>query len=381
MKKILHLSHTDIAFDSRILKEINAALNVGYDVFGIGMKEKNDKIGQRSPNSIINIISLDIFSRKWYFLPKHFKHLAVYIEFFFKSIFKAIFYKADIVHCNDTTVLPIALVTKLFSRAKLIYDVHELESNKNGQSKFTGRLIKLFEMISWRFIDGLIVVSPSIKEWYRKSIGPKTTAIVLNSPVLPNENSAKKNNYLKDFFNIPSDELIFIYIGGLGPGRGIELIKNIFKDTSIKSHIVFMGYGAYFNELKDLSLYYKNIHVHEAVTHDQVVSVAQSADVGLALIENVSLSDYYCLPNKIFEYCFAGIPVLASDFPDIRDVVQTYNLGLVTPLEPNSIKKAVLRFQKNEVDVNFSIKDLQPLSWNAQAINLLGLYSQFFDKE
>jgi glycosyltransferase involved in cell wall biosynthesis len=380
MKKILHLSHTDIAFDSRILKEMNAALNSGYNVFGIGIKLKSIEIGQRDANKSLHVNSLEIGSRKWRFLPRQLKHLAVYVEFFLKSVPKAISHKADIIHCNDTTVLPIALVTKLFTRAKLVYDAHELESNQDGQSKLSGILIKFFEKISWRFIDGLIVVSPSIKKWYNKNIGSKATAIVLNSPILSEENDIEATNYLKDFFGIPRDELVFIYIGGLGPGRGIELIRDVFKDKSLKSHVVFMGYGSYFNELNELSRDYTNIHVHEAVTHDQVVSIAQSADVGLALIENTSLSCYYCLPNKLFEYCFAGIPVLASDFPDIRDVLETYSLGLLTTLEPISIKKAIISFEKKKVEVNFSIEDLQPLSWTAQARNLLDLYNLVLDK-
>ncbi|MBM5801473.1 MAG: glycosyltransferase family 4 protein [Cyanobacteria bacterium K_DeepCast_35m_m2_023] len=111
-----------------------------------------------------------------------------------------------------------------------------------------------------------------------------------------------------------------------------------------------------------------------AVTHDKVVSIARSADVGMCLIEDISLSDYYCLPNKLFEYCFAGIPVLASDFPDICSVVTDYKLGLVTSLEIDKLKKAVKEFEKNIIDVSFNICDLQPLCWDEQAKKLLGLY-------
>ena len=68
-------------------------------------------------------------------------------------------------------------------------------------------------------------------------------------------------------------------------------------------HIVYLGYGS--EKTNYLSYQkYNNIHIHDAAEHQQVVSLAQSADVGLCLIENISLSDYYCLPNKLFEYIF-----------------------------------------------------------------------------
>ena len=376
MKKILQLSHTDISFDSRILKEINAALNSGYNVLGIGMKAKDEDIGFRDSNNSANIISLSIITRKWHYLPRYIKNPIVYLEFFFKSLPKAVSFQPNIIHCNDTTALPIALVTKLGTGARLIYDAHELESNKNGQGKLSGFLIKLLEKLSWRFIDGLIVVSPSIKDWYQTNIGYKKVVIVMNSPVLDGSSNERNNSYLREYFNIPRKECIFIYIGGLGAGRGIKLIKDIFTDFSLSSHIVFMGYGTYFDELVELSKKHRNIHVHPAVTHDKVVSIARSADVGMCLIEDISLSDYYCLPNKLFEYCFAGIPVLASDFPDIRSVVTDYKLGLVSSLETDKLKEAVKEFEKNNVDVSFNICDLQPLSWDEQAKKLLGLYHE-----
>jgi glycosyltransferase involved in cell wall biosynthesis len=380
MKKILHLSHTDITYDSRILKEIKAANNKGYDVFAIGIKSKKDEIGNREPSDLNCIIPILINTRYFYLIPRHLRHLIVYLEFFIKSLKLSISYKPDIIHSNDTAVLPIALIVKLLTQSKIVYDAHELESNKNGQGKLSRYFIKNFERFAWRFIDGLIVVSPSISNWYKENIGVKPTAIVLNSPVIKNSINFNKNNYIKDTFNIPDNKKVFLYIGGLGPGRGIELIEAAFCSKKINSHVVFLGYGPYLNRLKDLSSSFSNIHVHAAVTHDKVVEIALSANVGLCLIENVSLSDYYCLPNKLFEYCFAGIPVLASNFPDISSVVSRYNLGVVTELDTESVVAAIMRFEKDEFDVHFAIENLKPLSWDTQAKNLISLYEQILNK-
>ena len=60
------------------------------------------------------------------------------------------------------------------------------------------------------------------------------------------------------------------------------------------------------------------------VPSDQVTLYAASADLGIAPIENVCLSYYYCSPNKLFEYLLAGLPVIASDFPEMRHIIDKY---------------------------------------------------------
>jgi glycosyltransferase involved in cell wall biosynthesis len=100
----------------------------------------------------------------------------------------------------------------------------------------------------------------------------------------------------------------------------------------------------------------------------------QSADFGLCLIQNVSLSDYYCLPNKLFEYCFAGVPVLASDLPDVRAVLEEFNIGECCDLDANSIKRVILELESSKK--HFQFADLTPLSWQIQEQRLINLYHQ-----
>ncbi|MBK9624803.1 MAG: glycosyltransferase [Rhodocyclaceae bacterium] len=71
--------------------------------------------------------------------------------------------KPDVVHCHDTLVLPLGVIVKLFTRATLIYDAHELESDRNGLTELQGRLTLWVERWLWQFVDALIVVNPSIQ--------------------------------------------------------------------------------------------------------------------------------------------------------------------------------------------------------------------------
>ncbi|MEL7548343.1 glycosyltransferase [Pseudomonas protegens] len=377
MKKILHLTHTDIEFDSRIIKEMGAAATAGYSVSGIGVVL--DEGAQKSEIPFkADIEALNLRSRKLSYLPRTLRHIATLFELVVKVLPRAIRHRPEIIHCHDTLVLPLGVIAKLFTGAKLVYDAHELESNRNGLTKLQGALTLRAEKLLWSFVDALIVVSPSIENWYREVIGPKPTAIILNSPLFSGETS-QDSDYLQKKFSIPACRKIFIYVGILGHGRGIDLLCEVFKDLDVTSHLVFLGYGELSDKLKLLAAEHPQIHLHDAVAHSQVVPIVQSADFGLCLVQNVSLSDYYCLPNKLFEYCFAGVPVLASDFPDIRTVLSEYGIGECCNLASDEIRQAILKLERSEKAYTFS--SLTPLSWQAQEQKLLVLYQQCLSAE
>ena len=279
-------------------------------------------------------------------------------------------------HCNDTLVLPLGVMIKLLTNSRLIYDAHELESNRNGLTKLLGKITLLVEKTLWGFVDELIVVSPSISKWYNENVGEKSTEVILNSPILHGNDKQVDKTYFRKKFGIPNDSKIFLYIGILGFGRGINLIADIFQRDDINSHVVFLGYGELKDELISLSNGHSNIHFHDAVPHGEVVPIAKSADVGLCLIQNVSLSDYYCLPNKLFEYTFAQIPVLASNFPDISAIVEEYNLGKCCDLDSESIYKAIREFECMSELPKIDANDLYELSWAAQEEKLLRIYKE-----
>jgi glycosyltransferase involved in cell wall biosynthesis len=377
MIKILHLSTSDIACDSRIIKSLQAAKDNGFLVKGIGiyMEHTGQYIDSNKLNEL-NIISLKLFFRKFRKIPASIRHFLVLMEYYIKAFKLALKNKPDLLHCNDEIPLPLAVFVSLFTKSKIIYDAHELESEKNGLSNFKKKIILKVEKMFWGKIDGLIVVSPSIKKWYEEKFPNIPTRIVLNAPVF-NKLKTKNDKYFHNKYKLKDNDIVFLYIGAFLPGRGLELVAQeigIMKDC----HIVYLGYGSEKNKLLELSKKYNNIHIHDAVEHQQVVTLAQSADVGLCLIENISLSDYYCLPNKLFEYIFSKIPILASNFPDIRDVLSNYNIGVCVDLDPISIKSGVELIIKDykKYKKNLEILDFSSLGWNSQANNIIELYKE-----
>ena len=80
------------------------------------------------------------------------------------------------------------------------------------------------------------------------------------------------------------------------------------------------------------------IHFLGAVNHNELLTYTASADIGLALIENISISYYYALPNKLFEYIMAGVPILSSNLPQMKKVIDDYQVGkYVDPEHENDL--------------------------------------------
>lgn len=375
---ILHLTHTDILFDNRILKEMLALAELpDSQVVGVGLRQATGA-KEASVPSQVQIVSLDLVSSKWRYIYSPIRHILVAIEMMIRLLLVGFNQRPDIVHCHDTPVLLVGLVLKLTIKARLIYDAHELESNKNGQPNWIARLTRGIERLSWPAIDHLISVSPSILEWYAKNLGLKPCSLILNSPVFKaNEGDQKKSRYFHDTFGIPPTAKVFLYLGLLVPGRGIERMLEVFQSEIVSSHLVFVGYGALESRIAETARSSNKIHLHPPVRHEQVVDLSRSADIGLCIIENVSLSDYYCLPNKLFEYAFAGVPVLASDFPDIAKIVAEFGIGECCAVESEAIAEAVGRFENGSI--RYVTSDLTVLGWDNQCIRLRQAYRNLIE--
>lgn len=115
------------------------------------------------------------------------------------------------------------------------------------------------------------------------------------------------------------------------------------------------------------------------VHHEDVVKFAASADLGVAPIKNSCLSYYLSLPNKLFEYIVAGIPVIGSNFPEIKRIINMYNIGLTfNPDDPRDIALAVQQVFKDPQEYNRmrenARKASEVLNWENEATKLITLY-------
>lgn len=248
--------------------------------------------------------------------------------------------KPGIVNCHSLPTLPIGVLLKLLTGAKLVYDAHELETETAWLGGWSKRVGKILERICIRWVDLLIVVSPGIECWYRENLRIDKVVTVLNAPNY--RERAPSADKFRKVFPIAKDEKIILYQGHLGPYRGIEeLVAAAPALREIGCRVVVMGFGPMEAELRRLADE-GVIFLHPAMPQNILLEYTSSADLGVHLIQDTCLNHHLCLPNKLFEYVMARLPVVASGVPEIRRVVEDYSIGAcVTQWNPQSVVTAV----------------------------------------
>ncbi|MDA9908469.1 glycosyltransferase [Schleiferiaceae bacterium] len=365
--RVLHLTHTDLRFDNRILKELKSISTLeGTKILGIGVLRDFDFGPRHNELGHYSIRNLRIFSvsmRK----ARVLKFILFFIEYFVTTVPLCLKYKPDIIHCHDTFVLPVGTLASRLLGAKLIYDAHELESNKYGQGVVLGKITLLIEKVCWGRVDKLITVSNGIKSWYIENIGYKEAQVIFNSPYnLQNKNGIE--HYFNVKFGIPLSAKCFIFVGALEGGRRIEEILHIFSELDESYQVVFLGFGSLTDYIRKFSKAYSNIHYHEPVSHEQVINLIGGCYAGFCLIENVSLSDYLSMPNKFFEYINAKVPPIVFDFPDLANFVRAHNFGYVfnEKIQLKEQIESITKERQEGISLTFS--------WDVEEDKLLKLY-------
>jgi glycosyltransferase involved in cell wall biosynthesis len=368
--KVIMFLRNHFTNDSRVLKEAQSLGKNGYDVTVLCLRDAYlPRYEVLEHCKVIRAIKA----------PRTFPNL--FLKLYFLLLFSAycIFMsrKYDILHAHDLEMLPSSILGKWISlnRKKVVYDSHEYQTEKNNTNKKTKFFICLIEKFFISYADEVIVVSDSIGYEYKKLYSIKKPITILNCPKYT---KIKENNKFREKYNIKDNAIIFLYQGGLFPNRGIENIYEVFKENCYLDKVcVFMGYGPLKDEIKSLSKDFDNIFFHEAVDPDVLVDYTSSADVGILLYENTCLNHYFCLPNKIFEYTMAGLPVIVSNLHEISNFVKTHENGFVLlKNDKDSLKKTIKKISSNNIDeMKISIPQLQKkYNWNNQEKKLLEIY-------
>lgn len=285
--------------------------------------------------------------------------------------------RARIINSHSLPVLPIGVLLKWLTGAKLVYDAHELETETNGLSGVRQKLSRIVERVCIRFVDLLIVVSPGIERWYRSTYGNLPAITILNTPLY---REACRTSLLSERLGIRPEMKIILYQGVLAKGRGLESIIAASQDLHEAGYaLVLMGYGPMEDEIAILAQRLP-FYLHPAVAPGDLAAYTASADIGLCLIENSCLSYELCLPNKLFEYAMARTPIIASDLPEIRSVLDGSGGGVcISDTTPDGIVTAI-RSLDARPDGQLA-QDLTAMArryaWDRQEIQMVAAYQRY----
>jgi len=228
------------------------------------------------------------------------------------------------------TLLPAYLAAKKIG-SKVIYDSHELYTERNTlfkQTAFSKWVINKFEAFLIRNANTVITVNESIAVELSNLYNIPVPSIVMNCPAY---RIGIRNNLLREMIQLNGNLKIILYLGAITFNRGLEETMTAMGKVN-KGVLVVMGYGKpeYISSLKEKSSQLgvkERLYFIPAVPPHEVVKYAASADIGIVPIQNACKSYYYCSPNKLFESMMAGLPVAASDFPELRRVIEETNCG------------------------------------------------------
>lgn len=362
MKRILVSVTNDITTDQRVDKVCTTLTQIGFDVILIGRKLKNSENLNRNYKTFRFKL---LFKNGFLF----------YAEYNLRLFFKLLFSKKDILLSNDLdTLLPNFLISKIF-KLKLVYDSHELFTevpeliNRPKVQKFWLTIEKniLPE------IKNCYTVSNSIANYY--NLKYKTNFITIrNLPIATNKILKGKLP-----FKIKNKKII-LYQGAINKARGLELMLTTMQ--YIKNSIfVIIGNGDIKNELiqqiKVLNLEEK-VKLIPKQTPKELQKITPLADLGISFEEDFGLSYKFALPNKLFDYIHAKIPVLVSDLPEMVNIIQNFSVGeIIKDRDPKKLAIQIsTMLQKDKEFYKSNLENARKvLTWESESEHLKNIFN------
>jgi glycosyltransferase involved in cell wall biosynthesis len=289
-------------------------------------------------------------------------------------------FRADVYHAHDLEALiPAWIASKLLSR-QVIYDSHELFTERPIEFPGIWRRIERFLL---KRVDEVIAASPERAEIMHREYGsPRLPSVLINCP--PKEFRHSRSS-LRDV--LPGDmrsKNLILYQGGLSPNRCLEdltLAAKYFDDDNV---LVFLGNSNDFSRsvlcglIKANALEEKVIFI-PGVDSNELTSFISSADLGVVIYRNNCRNNYYCAPNKLFDYCMAGLPMIGCDFPPLRSFQEQYGIiRLFDPENPTSIAKTVNEYLRDKPAYAQAKRRIQDVAskynWENECTKLINIY-------
>lgn len=358
----------DLVTDNRVNKTCLTLVESGFDVVLIGRELPGSLQLPIWPFKAIRMRLLFLTGPLFYFF------------FNLRLFFKLLFAKADLLYSNDLdTLLPNYLVSKLRS-LPLIYDSHELfcEVPELLNSPFKRKIWLGIEKWIVPKLSYCITVNESIAKLFQEKYKVIFTAVRNISDVT--ENFKPKT---KEELSLPLQKKIIVLQGaGINIDRGAEELVDAMKFVD-NAFLLIIGSGDVWNVLqqkvKDQNLNEK-VRLINKVPKVDLMHYTYNADLGLSIDKNTNLNYYYSLPNKVFDYLHAGIPILATHLPEIEKIITHYNVGdFIESHQPKEIALKInemLSSHKLEEYKRNAITAARELNWATEKTKLISIIEQ-----
>ena len=298
------------------------------------------------------------------------KGFGFYAEYNCRLFFYLLFKKADLICCIDLdTILPVWLAGKL-KNTKLVYDAHEYFSQQK-EIISRPRVYSVWKWIEKTFLPLFkngYTVSQSIAVEF-KSIYGVDYEVIRNVPTLKPIAAHELQK-----------EKIILYQGAINEARGLEFLIPAMK--AIEAKLVIYGDGNFIDQTKRLletNNLQDKVFLKGRILPEELDAITQNAYIGINLVENTGLNQYYSLANKFFDYIQNGLPQLSMNFPEYKKINDEFEVAvLIDELHPDTLAKAI---NKLLIDENLHnrlrqncLKARQVFNWQIEEKKLIAFY-------
>ncbi len=367
MKKILLAVTNDLITDYRVHRTATTLQVMGYDVTLVGSIFR-DKTELKRP---YNIHRLEMFFRNGRLF---------YFEFNIRLCLFALKGKYDVFVANGLGTLPGIGFTAFLKGKPFIYDSYDLSTES---AEMIG---KPFGRWFWRLIE-----SSLIRKARRVYTNSESIATFLGSKYKINVDLVRNTPEFQSIKNYPPEYRlvheglkVLIYQGAVNRGRGLEMIINAMKYLP-EAMFFIVGEGDEEKELEKLVLktsLYNRVIFYGRVPFEELKFLTMQADLGLSAEEDICLNYRYSLPNKLFDYIHAGIPVLVSGMPEMEKIVKERQIGkIISDRSPEKLAAKIRAMLSDDESVMEwranSRATAKEFNWCKEKKKVIEIYGEF----
>ncbi len=370
MKRVYVSVINDLVTDQRVHKACLSLQKAGFEVRLIGRRMRSSPAMPERPYQCTRMRL--VFEKGPLF----------YLEFNFRLFLFLLFRRFDLLLANDLdTLLPNYLLSRI-KRKGLIYDSHEYftETPELVNRPFVQGTWKLLERSILPRLKEMITVNESIAELFRQKYNIKVH-VVRNIPPRLHLNESRTKAEL----GLPEGKHILVMQGsGINIQRGAEeLVQAMqFVDRSV---LMIIGGGDVLPVLKQMVTEHKleeKVLFFPRMPFDQLMQYTRLADLGFTLDKNTNINYRFSLPNKLFDFIQAGVPVIASRLPEVMKIVDEYQIGTyIDQHQPAHIAAVINRSLSNKSEMQRWKNNLSfaapKLCWENEEKILLNLYAKY----
>jgi glycosyltransferase involved in cell wall biosynthesis len=324
-QKIIVSVTNDLATDQRADKICTTLTELGYDVLLIGRYFKDSQFIYRA------------YETKRFQLWFN-KGPLFYANYNIRLFVFLLWYKPNALWSNDLDSLPCNFLYYRLRPIKLIFDSHEYftEVPELVNNPLKQRFWKALERLMLPKLKKVLTVSQSIADLYEKEYSIKVQ-LLRNVPLINKETTEVENIKV-------AGKKIIIYQGAINVNRGIE--QMVLAMLHLENTILYIvGAGDISEKIKTLietNNLSNKVKMLGRITLEKLHNYTKQADLGLSLEEDKGLNYRFALPNKVFDYIQAEIPVLVANLPEMASLVKQHQVGeVIENHEPEHIASKI----------------------------------------